>query len=840
MKCFFHFKIPSEGYTKGLKKNGYYAVCFFFGLLLFAGPTYGQSEKMITVKGTVANQGGERLQGVTVQAKATGKATTTQQDGSFQIEVPPNSVLSVSYVGFISKDVKVGTTDQSNLSLELIANKNEMEQVIVVGYGTRKKSDVTGAIVSISEQSIKDIPAANLAQALQGQGAGIDIQKNGGNSKPGATPSILIRGSRSISATNEPLIVVDGIPFNGSFNDLNQDDVSSVEILKDASATAIYGSRGANGVILVTTKRGRQGKPVVTYSGYAGASKIQDQFPVMNTQEFFEFKKWALYNGRFTGNNRTYSGIDDPDLLTDAGNFSPEELEAINTGRSTDWQKLIYQTGFITNHQIGFSGGHDKTQYAVSGGYFKETGIYSGQAFERFSLKASVDQQLGKIVKIGISSLNTFSITDGEGANPLGQALRASPLASPYNADGSLLNDFVPGSASQVWNPLANFVDGASVQKRKRFGTFTTFFADVNILKGLKYRFNTGIEIRNDVYGEFFASKTTNNLGGLSTSQNRTNFRTSYTLENILTYDRTFDKHKVNATGLFSIQEDETQGNQFRNNNIAADLLQYFNPTYGANLVGEGDYGKWDILSYMGRVNYSFNDRYLLTFAVRVDGSSRLAPGNKYNTFPSAAVAWNLNKESFLKNLRSISNLKLRASYGRVGSTAIDPYQTLGALSSLPYNFGDVTTTGIYLTNAENPVLTWEYTSTMNLGLDFGFLNNRISGSVEVYKQSTESLLLGKNLPSTSGISNAVIVNVGKTENKGIELQLSTINIQSRGGNSFSWATDLNFFINRGKITALADGVTKDVANSRFVGQPIGVFYDWKKAGIWQATAADR
>src|SRR5687767_9260137 len=408
MKCFFHFKIPSEGYTKGLKKNGYYAVCFFFGLLIFAGPTYGQSEKIITVKGTVANQGGERLQGVTVQAKATGKATTTQQDGSFQIEVPPNSLLSVSYVGFISKDVKVGTTDQSNLSLALIANKNEMEQVIVVGYGTRRKSDVTGAIVSISEQAIKDIPAANLTQALQGQGAGIDIQKNGGNSKPGATPTILIRGSRSISATNEPLIVVDGIPFNGSFNDLNQDDVSSVEVLKDASATAIYGSRGSNGVILVSTKRGRTGKAALTYNGYVGQVRVRDQYPVMNTQEFTEFKKWALYNGRFTNNNRTYTSPEDPKLMTD--NFSAIELDAIQNNRSTDWQKLIYKTGIVTNHQLGMTGGSENTQYALSAGYFKETGIYYGQGFQRASLKASIDQTLNKTFKIGVNSLNTYTV----------------------------------------------------------------------------------------------------------------------------------------------------------------------------------------------------------------------------------------------------------------------------------------------------------------------------------------------------------------------------------------------------------------------------------------------
>jgi TonB-linked SusC/RagA family outer membrane protein len=558
----------------------------------------------------------------------------------------------------------------------------------------------------------------------------------------------------------------------------------------------------------------------------------------MNTAEFSEFKKWALYNGRYTGNNRTYSGPNDSALILQ--NFSPEELESMRTGRSTDWQKLIYKTGIITNNQIGYSGGTELTQYALSAGYFKETGIYFGQGFERFSLKASVDQQFGKRIKVGVSTLNTYTVTEGEGANPMGQALRASPLVSPYNADGTLLNDFVPGSASQVWNPLANFIPGAVVQKRKRFGTFTTLYADVNIVKGLKYRFNSGVELRSDIYGEFYASKTTNNLGGLSTAQNRTNFRTNYTLENILTYDKTFaEKHKINFTGLFSLQEQSTQGNEFRNNTIAADDLQYYNPTYGANLVGEGSEEKWDILSYMGRLNYSFDDRYLLTLTVRTDASSRLAPGNQDNLFPSAAVAWNIHRESFFQNLKGFNNLRLRASYGRVGNTAISAYQTLGALSAIVYNYGDATTTGVFLTNVPNPDLTWEYTSTFNIGLDFGILRNRVTGSIEAYKQSTDNLLLPQTLPATSGIPNAIVTNVGKTENKGIEVHISSVNFQGRTRNSFSWTTDLNFFINRGKITQLAGGVLADAANSRFVGQPIGVFYDYKKIGIWQATAAD-
>ncbi len=797
-----------------------------------------QAQNPVMVKGVIRNQNEDAIPGVSVMIKGTTKGTTTQLDGSFQIETPSNGVLIITHTGFVKQEIKLSGSNHTNLSIHLAEGKNNLDEVVVVGYGTRRKSDVTGAIASVSEQAIKDIPAANLTQALQGQAAGIDIQKNGGNSKPGATPTILIRGSRSISATNEPLFVVDGIPFNGSINDLNQDDVASVEILKDASATAIYGSRGANGVILISTKRGRSGKPTVTYNVYAGFVKVKDDYPVMNTQEFSEFKKWALYNGRFTGNNRTYSGPNDSTLILQ--NFSPEELESMKTGRSTDWQKLIYKDGMIMNHQLGFTGGNDLTQYAVSAGYFKETGIYFGQGFQRASLKASIDQQFGKRVRIGINSLNTYTLTEGEGANPMGQALRASPLVSPYNPDGTLLNDFVPGSASQVWNPLANFIEGAAVQNRKRFGTFTTLYAEVSILNGLKYRFNAGVELRTDVYGSFFASKTTNNLGGLSTSENRTNFRTNYTIENIVTYDKVFGKaHKLNFTGLFSIQEQSTQGNEFRNNTIAADDLQYYNPTYGANLVGEGTEEKWDIISYMGRLNYSFNDRYLLTFTLRTDASSRLAPGNQDNLFPSVALGWNIMRESFFKNSETFSNLKLRASYGKVGNTAISAYQTLGALSAIVYNYGDATTTGVFLSNVPNPDLTWEYTSTINLGLDFGFLNNRISGNIDVYKQSTDNLLLPQTLPATSGIPNAIVTNVGKTENKGIELHLSTVNFENRGRQSFGWTTDLNFFINRGKITQLAGGVMADPANSRFVGHPVGVFYDYKKIGVWQANRDD-
>jgi TonB-dependent starch-binding outer membrane protein SusC len=788
----------------------------------------------VSVKGTITSQSGEPLQGVSVVVKGSSNGTSTKSDGSFEIPAPLNSTLVFSYVGYISKEVKVNAA-QTNLALQLLTDKNELNQVIVVGYGTRRKSDVTGAITSISEQQIKDVPASNLASAIQGQASGVDIQRSGANSKPGATPNILIRGQRSLTASNSPLIVVDGIPFNGSINDLNQDDVSSVEVLKDASSTAIYGSRGANGVILITTKRGKNTKPVFTYSGYVGQTKLVKEFPVMNAEEFATFKKWANINA----NPGKYTGLDDPAFLTN-GVFDPAEVQGIQTGRNTDWQSYIYKTGIITDHQLGVSGGTDITQYAISGGYFNQTGIYQGQQFKRYTIKASIDQQLGKRFKVGLSSLNTYSVRNGESANPMAQALRASPLVSPVDSAGNVLNDFVPGSASQVWNPLADLLPGAAVEERKRLGTFTTLFVEVNLLKGLKYKFNSGVELTNDTYNNYYSGKTSFrvNKGGAAADNENSN-NSNYTIENLLIYDKTFaEKHKLNFTGLYSIQESKTVGTEF-DYNINSDILAFYNPVYSSNIKPQGSYSKWDILSYMGRINYSYNDRYLLTLTMRRDGSSVLAKGNKWDSYPSVAVAWNVFKEPFFDRFHGINNLKLRASYGTVGNAAIRPYQTLGALSPLVYNYGSSLVTGAYFSNASNDSLTWENTSTANIGLDFGILNNRVSGSIEVYKQFTSSLLLSQTLPITSGIPNSLVRNIGKTENRGLEIHVSTINIQSKTAKGFTWTSDINFFINRGKITQLADGVTQDVGNGWFVGHPIDVYYDYRRAGIWQNTPED-
>ncbi|MEX8547378.1 MAG: TonB-dependent receptor [Mucilaginibacter sp.] len=785
----------------------------------------------ITVTGTVKDSKGQPLPGVSIRVKGTTTGIVTNVDGKYSIQLPDgNSTLTFSFIGFTTQEVAVNKRTQ--IDITLLDKPSALNEVIVVGYGTQKKSDITGSITSVNREALSQTPAANLAQALQGQAAGVDITNSGGSSSPGSTPNILIRGQRSVNASNSPLLIVDGIPFNGSFNDINTDDVQSVEILKDASATAIYGSRGANGVLLITTKRGKNGKPVVTYSGYAGYSKPIAYYDMLNGNQFATYRKWAL----IIANPGKYTGLDDPKFLTD-GSFAPDELEGIQSGRSTDWQKLILKSGLMTNHQLGVTGGSESTSYAFSGGYYKESGVYPGQDFSRYSMKLSIDQQLGKYVKIGLNSLNTVTYRNGENAAQIRQVLQPSPLGSPYTSTGVLASYI--GNDNLVYNPLANLADGASVELRKRINTFNSLYGEVQIWGGLRYRLNAGAELHADTYGNFYEGATTNNLGAASTASNQSGYSYSYTVENLLLYNKTFKKHNIGFTGLYSLQEYQSQLTGLSYSNVAANFIQYYNPSLGANLTGNGDYQKWDILSYMGRLNYGYDNKYLLTATVRSDGSSRLAPGNKYHLFPSASVAWNISQESFLNNVSFLSNLKLRVSYGQVGNTSVNPYQTLGGLSSIPYNYGSTNTTAVYTTSVPNPKLTWEYTSTLNFGIDFGFFKDRISGSAEVYQQKTNSLLLPQQLPPTSGIPNSFLVNIGNTQNNGLEFTLNTINIQAPKKGAFGWSTNFNIFLNRGKLTSLYNGITQDIANDLFVGQPVRPIFDYTKIGIWQNTPAD-
>lgn len=797
-----------------------------------------QQQELI-VSGKVTDEKGAGIPGATIKVKGTSQVATTNAQGNFSVSTVENAVLVITYIGFASQEVAVQGRKTINISLK--PTEQELAELVVVGYGTRKKSDLTGAISTVDEKRIREIPAGNVASALQGSAPGVSVLKSGGNSHPGSAPSVRIRGERSLGAGNEPLIILDGIPFNGNLNDISQDDVVSATILKDASSTAIYGSRGANGVILISTRRGKNGKPVVNYNGYVGFNKTLGDYDVMDAEQFLLFRKWARVNGSAAN---TYTGIDDPALTSDEPTktiFSDKtEYNLYKAGMNTNWQDLLYKTALLTNHQVGVSGGSDATQYDVSVGYYTAGGIYPGQGMDRYSVKLSIDHKLGNYIKVGLSSLNSYNLTKGINLNPVSQFLQASPFSTPYLPDGTL-STFLPGSNMNVWNPLSDFTPGSLVDDIKRLNTFTTAYLEADLTRGFKYKLNTGIELSPETQGKFYGSNTTKQLGTQNYGYNRTATGYNYTVENILTYDKTIaEDHALNVTGLFSLQKTRTEVNDVSYRDVLADYIQYYNPKYASSVTSSGDFNKASILSYMGRLNYTYKNKYLLTATLRTDGSSRLATGNKWHSFPSAAVGWNLKNESFLQNNKTLSALKLRGSYGRIGNQAIGSYETLGGLTGIYYNYGGTNVQGTY-PNSDAPAnitLGWEYTGTLNLGLDYGLFNNRITGSVEYYQQKTSDILLYQTLPRTSGY-NRIRNNVGNTENNGMEFNLSTINFEGSSPDSFRWTTDLNVFFNRNKISKLASGVTRDLANSWFVGSPNGVFFDYQRLGLWQNTPED-
>ena len=799
--------------------------------LLPTGSALAQATQSISGKVTSLDTG-EGLPGVTIVQKGTTNGVSTNMDGSFVLNAPQGSQLVISAIGFSSKEITVsGTT----LDVQLATNTTALDEIQVVGYGTQKKSQVTGAISSVSEEQLRDVPVANVAQALQGRAAGITISSNG--TAPGQSPTIRIRGNRSLSGSNDPLLVVDGIPYDGSINDLNPDDLTSVEVLKDASSTAIYGARGANGVILITTRRGKSGAPRATYSGYYGQKKIYDRFDLQDGQEYYDYRLEAFRN-----QNPNFNPATATTFLTN------DERANYAAGKTTDYQDLLFQKGHIQNHTVGLSGGTDQTQYSASLGFFDETGIVPVQRFRRYSLRGTLDQQVSKRVKVGLNTLNTFTDEDDPNVNVLYQILTTSPLASPYGPDGQLV---LYPNGDQLSNPLTLYVPNAHLDRRRRLRTFNSLYGQINLLKGLDYRLNVGLDGRTQADDAFYASITPQNGAGNNTASSGSSIAYNLLAENILTYNRNFaEKHDLNVTALYSRQTFHSDG---FGGSVQATLADYqLNTNLGAGTPNSFNNTNrqpidWAIESFMGRINYAFANRYSATLTARADGSSRLAPGNKTKLFPSAALAWNVTNESFLQGRSWLNLLKLRASLGRVGSTAVNPYQTQGALSSGLgagyYNYGTVGAVGVVPSNIPNPDLGWEYTTTTNFGLDFGFLDNRLTGSVEVYQQRTSDLLLPDALPAASGYT-SFVRNAGQTQNRGIEVALTTANVRSTNPGGFEWNVDWNFTVNREKLLDLnlynEDGSPRDdIGNQRFIGQPLYVFYDYKKLGIWQSNEAD-
>ncbi|GAB3763644.1 SusC/RagA family TonB-linked outer membrane protein [Spirosoma pomorum] len=779
------------------------------------------------------------LPGVSVAVKGTTRGTTTDANGTYRIAIPnAQAVLVFSSVGFVSQEVTVG--NRSTVDLTIQADNRSLNEVVVVGYGTQKKSQLTGAITQVTAKEIQEMPITNLGQALQGRAAGVDVTQTG--SKPGSVPTIRIRGRRSFSASNDPLYVVDGIPLSAGYEDLNPSDVASMEVLKDATATAIYGARGANGVVLITTKRGGvKGKTTVSYDGYAGVSQPLDKLRLFNGAEFAEFvrESYRATGGYKDANgNAVPTGVADPvaDAKVAVLGGDPAVARGIANGTDTDWQGLILRNGSIQNHSIGIQGGNDRTQFYVSAGYFQDKGISAGLDYTRYSLRANIDHQVNNLLKVGLSSYMMYSLRNGENLNPYQFTIQQNPLAVPYDASGNII--FSPTNDALLTNPLAEIVPGAQIDETRRYRIFNSVYAEVKILEGLKYRVNFGPDFTINRWGRFIGAQTNARKGGdaQASVENRIGF--NYTVENIVNYTKTFaGKHNLNVTALQSIQRDRYETYRSDVQGIPAETQSFYNLGAASTvLTPASNFTPWTIFSLMGRVNYDFNDKYLITATLRRDGASRFGENTKWGNFPGVAVGWNINNEPFMKGVSWLDLLKLRAGYGSVGNQAVNPYQTQGFLARTSYAWGTVGAFGYRPNTIGNPDLRWETSTTANIGVDFSLWRGRLQGSLELYQTNTTALLLADQLPGSIGFS-SVTRNVGETRNRGIELGFTTFNINSTAG--FKWQTDFTFMKNTEAILSLYNGAVDDVGNGWFIGRPLSTVFDYKKIGIWQSNEAD-
>ena len=816
-------------FTSGIS----WAVCLMLSMITLTG--YGQ-QQAVTGKIT-SSEDGQGIPGVSVAVKGTNKGTTTDVMGNYKIAVPERAKLTFSAIGYIAQEIEVGTKSAINISL--LADVQSLGEVVVIGYGTQKKSQLTGAISQVTAKQINEMPITNLGQAMQGRVAGVDVSQSG--SKPGTVPKILIRGRRSFNAGNDPLYVVDGIPLSAGYEDLNPSDVSSMEVLKDATATAIYGARGANGVVLISTKRGAtKGKTTVSYDNYVGVTNALDKINLFSGAEFAEYireSRRGVVSGSIykdANGNPVPSGT--IDAFADSKLFEAVELDGIAKGRTTDYQSMILRQGFQQNHSLGVQGGNDKTQFYISGNYFQDKGISEGLDFTRTSLRVNLDHNINQNIKIGLSSYLMHSLRNGENLNPYGFTLTQNPLGKAYDDNGVMI--FAPTNDALLTNPLAEIVPGAQIDETKKYRIFNSVYAEIKILEGLKYRVNFGPDFTIQRNGSFVGAATNARKGGDPQASTRSSFGFNWTLENILSYNKTFNKvHNLGVTALHSIQRDNFEGSNISVQGIPAETQSFYSVGSASSVLGVGSFlSQWTINSYMARINYDYNDKYLLTLTLRRDGSSRFGENTKYGNFPGVAVGWNISNEPFMKGITSIDLLKIRASYGSVGNQGVVPYQTQGLLSRTIYAWNATGAFGYRPSTIGNPDLKWEASATANIGLDFSFSKGRVQGSLELYQTNTTDLLLSDQLPGSIGFS-AVTRNVGETRNRGIELGLTTVNLNTAGG--FKWTTDFTFTKNTEAIISLYNGAKDDLGNKWFIGQPLSAYFDYKKVGIWQTNEAD-
>lgn len=777
------------------------------------------------INGSVTDRNGEPIIGATVRKPGSSTGTITDIDGHFEVSVPENSMLEVSYVGYITQQVKA---NRQHMKIVLTEDTRLMDEVVVVGYGVQKKSDLTGSVASVTSETLESRPQPNIIQSLEGVVPGLNVSVTGSNAE-GSSTKTRIRGTKSINADNKPLIILDGIPFDGPWSEINPDDVERIEVLKDASSSAIYGARGANGVILVTSKRGDKGKLNVTYNGYITIDHPINFPNLMNGEEFWKYKSEALKDA-----NTTQPTPDNPEPWM--GSFTQTEIDMHNAGESTDWLKEVTRNGVRQQHNLSLRGGADKTRFFISLNYSNNKGVAKGNQFQRYSIRFNLDQDFTSWLRFTTSTQLGRYDRGGSSAS-FGRAFRMNPLSRAYNTDGTIPNSsWEDSSEAFAVNPLSS-LNNRNKDIRMKVITNNAFIVTIPYVKGLSYKLNTGYTYSNSSYKQYQGMDTYYGAranGILNTDDWHTE---DWIVENILSFNRDFGKHHLFVTALYSAQSKVFEQNTMEGKGFPNDVMYYYQMNKALTASGNQNYTKENHLSQMGRINYTYDNRYLLTLTARRDGYSAFGDDSKFGTFPSAALGWNISNEKFFRPWSHVvSNLKLRLSWGKNGNEAISAYTTLPNLSTFNYLNDDHTVQyGFYPSKLASPNLGWETTSSFNVGLDLSLWNGRLQSTFDFYVSKTKDLLLNRSIPTING-TGSVMENIGSTKGHGFEWQIISNNITTR---DFAWSTTFNISHHHTEIedVGIYDKNGKaidDVASRWFIGRPISVNYDYKKIGVWQ------
>ena len=769
-------------------------------------------QPQFSISGKVTDVSGATIPGVSVSVKGTTIGTITDGEGNFTLQVTTKAnIVSFSFVGMKTQEV---TFDEKNTKFVIIMEEIAIgvNEVIVVGYGTQKKSDITGTVASVSKERLEMIPNLNIAQAIQGAIPGVMVQ----TTSAGAAPSqdIMIRGRNSILANNSPLVIVDGIPYSGSVNDINASDVKSIEILKDASAAAIYGSRGSNGVILVTTKEGSEGKAKVSYDGRYSIQSYTKLPDMMDGAEFYDFKQ-----------------------LRDPSSMTQSEIDVYNSGKWVNWLDLAMRKGKSQQHNVAVSGSTKNTKFYISTNWLDIKGLMEKDDFKRLTNRINLEIEITNWLKIGTRTL--FTIDDKSGAEPSMEDLfYTNPLATAYNENGNLTIVPIPDDPTRI-NPLETMLYD---DKNKSYQILNNNFAIVEIpfIPGLSYRINTGISYLFSDKGTYIGRDTHTGLNVGGESSTSKDISKSIIIENIISYNKTIGKHKIFATALYSNEVNEYSSNELSASGFPNDFLGWYSAAQADLVTPAYDYNKTVLISQMLRLNYDYESRYLVTLTGRRDGYSGFGANSKWGYFPSLALGWNLRSEKLFPWKNLFNELKIRASYGLNGNQAVGAYQTISRLSEENLVSGTASLPGYSPSKLGSDNLGWESSKTLNIGLDFDVLKSRISGAFNLYSTNTTDLLLNRSISAVHGIT-TITQNIGATKNEGIEFSINSRNIIKK---DFSWNTSGNISFVRNEIVSLYGNLNAegeeidDINNQWFIGHPIQVNYDYIFNGVWQSNEA--